>query len=64
MNVREMKKVLVEICNNISPKGCMTAYCPLCELCTSSRHIPRKKEEADIIAMYNEAVRQGLIKED
>ena len=64
MNVRKMREELVEICGNISPKGCMTAYCPLWELCNSSRHIPRVKEDVDIVTMYNEAVRQGLIKED
>lgn len=64
MNVSKMREELVKICENISSKGCMTGYCPLSELCTSSRHIPRMKEYADIITMYNEAVKQGLIKED
>ena len=64
MNVREMKKALVEICDHISTKDCMTTYCPLLELCVSSHAIPRSKEDDDIVTMYNEAVRQGLIKED
>lgn len=61
MNVYEMKKALVEICDNISPKDCMAAYCPLCEVCTSSQHIPKIMEDAEIITMYNEAARQGII---
>lgn len=58
MNICEMKEALVKICGDISPKDCMTDYCPLCELCTKSRHIPRVKEDVDIVTMYNEAVRQ------
>jgi len=64
MNICEMKEALVKICGDISPKDCMTDHCPLRELCASSRHIPGKKEGVDIVTMYSEAVRQGLIKED
>lgn len=64
MNVREMKKALVEICTGISPRDCMTACCPLVELCNLSRCIPINKKDNDIIAMYNESVKQGIIKED
>lgn len=64
MNVNKMREELVRICGDISAKGCMNGYCPLCELCASSQHIPRNKEGDEIIAMYAEAVKRGVIKKD
>lgn len=64
MTIKEMRARLVAMCDTIPIIDCCTGDCPLFNLCDLSLHCPEKKCDADIAELYNEAVRQGLIKED
>ena len=64
MTIKEMINKLVAVCDTVSTISCCIGHCPLFKLCDLSPHSPENKSSADIIEMYNEAVRQGLIKED
>lgn len=62
--VEEMRDKLVTVCDYFSAKACEDGKCLLIESCRLTRHTPRNKADAEIVEMYNDALKRGSFKEE
>lgn len=62
--INEMRNTLVDACNFVEMCDCECDECTLLELCELTPGTPSSKTKSDIIIMYYDALKRGLIKVD